>query len=230
MLVPTVARRSAAGSALVLVALAFSACSSAPGPHAGAGAGSTTTTAATTTSTSSSSTSTPAEGTQQVGFDPYSPGGTLLPSVQVTQKVSGTCLSPGVAGTSSYRCFAQPGSRIYDPCFAPPHAANGPLECIADPTSPDAVEFDVGALPAAPSGAPAARAWALQLSNGQVCVLVNAAWGGLGPFACPIPAAASSIADCHAPQKAAPWWSAACQGQESTSSAFSAYRVLKVWT
>jgi len=223
----TVTRRRAACAALVLVALALSACSSSPSPHTSVTSSTTTTVARTTTS---AGTSTTAAGTQEVGFDPYSAEGTILPSVQVTQKVSGTCVSPGVAGTTSYRCFAQPSSRIYDPCFAPPRATSGPLECFADPTSADAVEFDIGALPAAPSGAPATRPWAMQLSDGQVCVLVNAAWGGLGPFACPIPAATSSLVDCHAPEEAVPWWSASCQPQETTTSPFAAVRVAKVWT
>ncbi len=226
MLAPTVTRRFATGAALVLLALALSACSSSPGPHAGVS--STTTTGARTTT--SAGTSTTAAGTQEVGFDPYSAQGTILPSVQVTQKVSGTCISPGVAGTTSYRCFSQPGSRIYDPCFAPPRATSGPLECFADPTSADAVEFDIAALPATPSGAPATRQWAMQLPDGQVCVLVSAAWGSLGPFACPIPAPTSSLADCHVPQEAVPWWSAACQAQETTSSPFTTFRVIKVWT
>jgi len=175
-------------------------------------------------------TSTAATGTQEVRFDPYSTQGTLLPSEQVTQKVSGACVAPGVAGTTSYRCFAQPRSTVYDPCFAPPHAASGPLECVADPSAPEAVEFDAGALPAAPFGAPATRPWAMELSNGQVCILVSAAWGELGPFACPTPAATSSVADCHVPRRAVPWWSTACQAQESASSAFSAVRVVKIWT
>jgi len=188
-------------------------------PHTGATRSTTTTAARTTTS---AGTSTTAAGTQEVGFDPYSAQRTILPSVQVAQKVSGTCVSPGVAGTTSYRCVAQPSSRIYDPCFAPPRATSGPLECFADPTSTDAVEFDIGALRAAPSGAPATRPWAMQLSDGQVC--------GLGPFACPIPAATSSLADCHVPEEAVPWWSASCQPQETATSPFTAVRVAKFWT
>ncbi len=191
---------------------------------------STTTTVAGSTTTPSAVRSTAAAGTQEVRFNPYSTQGTLPPAEQVTLKLSGTCVAPGVAGTTSYRCFAQPQSTIYDTCFAPPNATSGALECVADPSAPEAVEFDAGALPAALFGAPATRPWAMQLSNGQVCILVSAAGGGLGPFACPTPGATSSVADCHGPQPAVPWWSAACQAQESASSAFSAVRVVKIWT
>jgi len=190
----------------------------------------TTTTTAAGTTPSPTATSTTGAGTQEVRFDPFSAQGTLLPTEQVTVRVSGTCVAPGVAGMTSYRCFAQPHSTIYDPCFAPPHATSGAIECIADPSTPEAVEFDTGALPAAPPGAPATRPWAVQLANGQVCLLVAAAWGGLGPFACPTPGATSSVADCHVPQPATPWWSTACQAQESAASAFSLVRVVKVWT
>lgn len=216
VLLRTVPGRLACHGVIALVALALSACSSSPG--------------STSSTTSPAATSTTEAGTQEVRFDPYSTQGTLLPTQQVTLKVSGTCVAPGVAGTTSYRCFAQPHSTIYDPCFAPPHATSGALECVADPSTPETVEFDASGLPQAPAGAPATRPWAMQLSNGQVCLLVAAAWGGLGPFACPTPGATSSVADCHVPQPARPWWSTACQAQESASSAFSAVQVVKVWT
>lgn len=208
------------------MAIVLAACGGGSNPGS---AGSTTTSVAVSTSTASASTTTTAPGTQQVGFDPYSARGTISPEVNLVQKVTGTCVSPGVAGTTSYRCFAHGSSMIYDPCFAPPHATTGPLVCVADPTVDDDVEFDVGALPAAPSGAPSTRPWAMQLSDGQVCVLVNAAWGDLGPFACLSPGATNPVADCHAPQPATPWWSAACQVQESTSSPFSSFQIDKVW-
>ena len=214
---------------LALVALALSACSRSPASPTGA-TSSTSTTVADATTTSSPGTSTTAPGTQQVRFDPYSAQGTLLPTEHVMAKVSGACVAPGVAGTTSYRCFAQPHSSIYDPCFGPPHATSGPLECIADPTAPEAVEFHTGALPEPPAGAPPTRPWAMELSNGQVCILVAAAWGGLGPFSCPAPGATGSVADCHVPQGATPWWSTACQAQQSETSAFVSVRVDKVWT
>ena len=225
---PHTAPRRSARVALALAALTLSACGSSPGSRSGTT--SPTTTGAERTTTSAVGTSTTAAGTQEVGFDPYSAQGVLLPGMQVTSKVAGTCISPGVAGATSYRCFAQPQAAIYDPCFAPPRATSGPLECFADPSAPDAVEFDTGQLPAAPEGAPATRPWAMELANGQVCVLVAAAWGGLGPFACPTAAATGPVADCHVPQQAAPWWSAACQSQQEDSSPFGAHRVEKVWT
>jgi hypothetical protein len=229
VLLCTVARRPACFAAIAALALALSSCSSSPGSPTVAKTSTTTTIAANTTKPSTV-TSTTAAGTQAVRFDPFSAQGTLLPTEQVTVRVSGTCVAPGVAGTTSYRCFAQPGSAIYDPCFAPPGVTSGTIECIADPAAPEVVEFDAGALPQAPPGAPATRPWAMQLANGQVCILVAAAWGGLGPFACPTPGATRSVADCRLPQPATPWWSTACQAQESATSAFSPARVVKVWT
>ena len=228
MLARATLARTTLVAAVVLVALALSACGS-PSPSA-RGAGSSTTGASHRTTTTQGGNAPTGRGTQEVGFDPYTAQGTVRATLQVTQTVSGTCVSPGVAGATSYRCFAQPSSSIYDPCFAPAHATTGPLTCVAAPTDIDAVAFDVGALPTAPAGVPATRPWAMRLVNGQVCVLVNAAWGGLGPFACPTPAAADSVADCHVPQQATPWWSAACQAQQSASSPFTALDVDTVWT
>lgn len=181
------------------------------------------TTATTTTST------TPTVGTRELTFDPYDARGQVVPTLTVTHTLSGTCTTPGVAGTSSYRCVAQPGTTIYDPCFARSHATSGPLTCVSDPATPVAVAVDTGALPTQPAGGPGHRIWAMRLSNGQVCVLVNAAWGGLGPFACPSPGSGKPEADCHAPKQATPWWSTACQLGESKTFPFTPFRVDLVW-
>ena len=165
-----------------------------------------------------------------MAYDPYTAQGTANPTLQVTQTVSGTCVGAGVAGATSYRCFAQPDNEVYDPCFAPPHATQGPLLCVPAPNVTDVVQFDVGALPAPPSGAPASRVWAMQLANGQVCVLVDAAWSGLGPFACPTPAPADSQADCHAPIHGTGGWTAPCQAAETSSSPFTTLGVVTVWS
>ena len=214
--------------AALLVALALSACGSPSSPHGGVG--SRTTTTSSRTMTTSAATSTTAPGTQEVGFDPFSPQGTIRPPLVVSHTVSGTCVASGVAGAESYRCFGQPQAGIYDPCFAPPNAKSGPLVCVADPTANEVVQFDTGALPTPSAGVPLTRPWAMRLLNGQVCVLVDAAWAGLGPFACPLPGAASSVADCHVPTQGAPWWTAACQPQENPSSPFAEVRITTLWT
>ncbi|HXZ62626.1 MAG TPA: hypothetical protein VEG62_07785, partial [Acidimicrobiales bacterium] len=174
---------------VVLAALGLAACSSTstPAPRGAATSSTTARPTTTTTRTTSPSSTSTTTGTQEVAYDPYTAQGTANPTLQVTQTVSGTCVGAGVAGATSYRCFAQPDNEVYDPCFAPPHATQGPLLCVPAPNVTDVVQFDVGALPAPPSGAPASRVWAMQLANGQVCVLVDAAWSGLGPFACPTP-------------------------------------------
>jgi hypothetical protein len=169
---------------------------------------------------------------QEVIFTPYSPQGALLATIDVTQTVTGTCVNPGVAGASSYRCFAQPGSTVYDPCFAPPHATSGPLMCVADPAAPQAVSFQVAALPSPATSVPATQPWAMQLANGQACMFASAAWSaGLGPFACPSPAGSSpSEADCHPPRKRGIRFEASCQTSETAASTFRFVQVVKVWT
>jgi hypothetical protein len=226
MLTRAVFRRHVAVVAVLLLGAALSACGGASAPQGGGG----TTTTSPRTATTSAATSTTAPGTQEVGFDPFSPQGTIRPPWVVSHTVSGTCVASGVAGATSYRCFGQPQAGIYDPCFAPPNAKSGPLVCVADPTTTDVVQFDTGTLPTAPAGVPPTRPWAMRLPNGQVCVLVDAAWGGLGPFACPVPVATSPVADCHVPTQGAPWWNAACQIQENASSPFVEVRITMLWT
>ena len=152
--------------------------------------------------------------------------GAIAPTLRVTATVSGHCVAAGVAGNSSYRCFA--GNGIYDPCFARVGATSGPLLCTSNPAGPQVVQFDVGILPGPLSGAPENRPWAMRISNGQICVLINAAWGGLGPFQCQ-PAPPGPLADCHVPEQAVPWWTAACQDQTSDSSPFTTYEVDTAW-
>ena len=208
----------------VALAVLLSACSSSPSDRSGAGSG--TRHRVITEPSSSGATS------QEIVFTPYSPQGTVLTTIDVTQTVAGTCVSPGVAGTSSYRCFAQPGSTVYDPCFAPPHATSGPLMCVADPAEPEAVSFQVGTLPAQPTSVPATQTWAMQLANGQTCIFVSAAWAtGSGPFACPSAASSSPAdADCHPPQKSGTGYEASCQTRETASSPFRSVQAVKVWT
>jgi len=117
----------------------------------------------------------------------------------------------------------------YDPCFAPPLATTGPLLCVPDPTVVDIIRFFVGALPKASTAAPQERVWAMRLQNGEVCVLVNAAWDGRGPFACPTPSAANSLADCRTPTQTAQGWSTQCQAKENAASPFNSVPVVNVW-
>jgi hypothetical protein len=204
---------------VALLAVALAACSSAtPSTQGKRGGGTSTTTTTTTTA--------PTLGV--VGFYPYTPQGTAAQGLQVTQKVSGRCTSPGVAGGASYRCTG-PGSVAYDPCFAPPLATKGPLLCVPDPTDTDVAQFSAGALPTAPAHTPQKQVWAMRLQNGEVCIHVRASWKGLGPYACPTPSATSSVADCHAPEHAAHGWTTACQAEQNASSPFRTLKVGTVW-
>jgi hypothetical protein len=197
------------------------------------GAHSTSTTKApsrTGSGATTTSTTPPSQGTRIIAYEPYSAKGTIDPTLRVTKTVTGSCQAAGVAGNSSFRCFAQPSSTIYDPCFAPPGATTGPLLCPSpDPASSGVIRFDVGPLPSPLSGAPQARPWAMQLSSGEVCVLVNAAWGGLGPFGCQV-TPIGMVADCHVPQQSTPLWTAQCQLQQTDASPFTPYEVDTIWS
>ncbi|MHB1505056.1 MAG: hypothetical protein ACYCTL_13810 [Acidimicrobiales bacterium] len=169
--------------------------------------------------------------TRIISYRPFSTNGMIDASLhlQVIAEVGGTCQGAGVAGNSSYRCFAQPSGRIYDPCFARPNATSGPLLCPEDPANPQVVQFDLSSLPAGLEGAPEQRPWAVELSNGEVCVMINAAWGGIGPFGC-LSTTPGLLADCHIPVQGTPWWTAACQLQETPNSPFKTYQVQVIWT
>ena len=232
-------RRLVPLAAGAVVAVALSACgnSSTPSTHQSANAThkSTTSTKASPSATSPSSTTTTSTATptvpvpQEVTFSPFTAQGAVAQGLQATQQVSGQCTSPGVAGATSYRCTAEPGDVSYDPCFAPPDATTGSLLCVPDPTVVDIIRFSVAALPKPSTTAPRTQVWAMRLQNGEVCVLVNAAWDGRGPFACPTPGTTSSLADCHTPTQTAQGWSTECQAKENANSPFSTVRVVNVW-
>jgi len=221
---------TAALGSVLAVGLTLTSCATGHSASPGGGAASTTGTHGTTSSagTPPGGVRTTLPDTQEVAYYPFTPLGTADPSLAITRTVSGTCTADGVAGADSYRCFAQPSGEIFDPCFSPPRATSGPLLCVAAPNVTDIVEFDVGQLPSASPRAPL-RLWAMELADGQVCVLVDAAWSGLGPFACPAPTAGGSFADCHPPVRGAGGWSAPCQEAETTSSPFTTVHVEKAW-
>ncbi|HEX4126746.1 MAG TPA: hypothetical protein VHX67_04120 [Acidimicrobiales bacterium] len=229
-------RRLVPLAVVTVLAVAVSACSepSTPSAHAGAGAARPTTTssAAARQSTAPSAAPVPttaAPATPELSFSPFTATGGVAQDLQVAQQVSGSCTGPGVAGAASYRCTAQHGGAIYDPCFAPPRATKGPLLCVPDPSVTDITRFAVGALPPASKAAPQKSVWAVRLQNGEVCVHVNAAWDGRGPYACPTPSATNVVADCHSPTQIAHGWTVECQATQSASSPFNAVAVVNVW-
>jgi hypothetical protein len=241
--VNTSLRRLASLAATAFVAVALAACGSSGTPSAhqsGAGvthrtststtAGGSTTQSSLSSTTSSTSTTTAPASPDDVTFSPFTALGGVAPGLQVTQEVSGHCTGPGVAGSASYRCIAEPGAVPYDPCFAPPVASGGSLLCVPDPAVIDVIGFTAGALPKASTSVPPTRVWAMRLNNGEVCVLVNAPWDGRGPFACPTPSAAASVADCRAPTQTAQGWSTECQAKENAASPFTVTPVVNVWT
>jgi hypothetical protein len=179
-----------------------------------------------TSSTAPSTVQTVPVGTAQVTYQPFS-GNAVDPRLHVTQHLSGTCVSPASGLRNGYRCFAD-GGTILDPCFADSHGTADPLVCPNDPVGPDVVELTARSNTANPPGG-VTNPWEIQLSTGQLCRLVSAAWGTGGPYSCAKPGVAQPVADCHVPVPAQPWWTAECQEQLTDASPFAASRVVKVW-
>ncbi len=198
-------------------------------------------------------------GTRTVIYNPFAASG-LRPGLHVNGRAVGTCgESPApVELRSYYRCFTTapkkaPGSAfVFDPCFAAPRrAGRRPVEmiCPTDPATGDAILLTATSVvpargdragtvprPAAPT---TLVPWAVQLANGQVCQLVDAAWGGLGPYSCQVGppagpgsrdgAARTEVADCHLPDSSQPGWTARCQTSATTTSPFRRARLTTVW-
>lgn len=182
-----------------------------------------------TTTTTSTSTTTVASGTRQITYEPFTAAG-IDPSLRVTSQVTGTCIryGRGAPARSYFRCFGADNG-VYDPCFAGPHATTAPLVCPTSPTSNDVVAFTVTSVTSDEPPSPSQIPWAIQLSGGQVCLLVSAAWSGLGPYGCGPAVTGQSVADCHAPVSSQPSWTAACQEQETATSPFTSKVVVAVW-
>jgi hypothetical protein len=175
------------------------------------------------------STSSIAAGTQEITYQPFTATG-IDPALVVTQHVVGTCIrySRGTGMHTYLRCFGDDHG-IYDPCFAGPQDTRAPLVCPTSPTSDDVVEFTVTSVTSDEPPTPSTIPWALQLSSGQVCLLVSAAWSGLGPYSCQPAGAPPIVSDCHTPQASQPSWIAECQAQETAASPFTSETVIKVW-
>jgi hypothetical protein len=223
----------AAVAAVVVALIVFGPLRSSNGPvHSPVATHPSTTTTTTPPTTTPPPTTLPAGATAQRIYYPFTSDGAVDPSLQITSTQSATtCVASGVAGNSSYRCFA--GDTVEDPCFARQGATTGPLVCTNDPASPEVVELTTSSLPAPLQGAPDKRPWAIELSDGQVCIQVNAAWGGLGPLSCGAQPT-GPVADCHVPVDGTGadtgFWTAACQDQLTDGSPFTTFKVETVWS
>jgi hypothetical protein len=185
---------------------------------------STTTSPPVPTTTIPPPTTTVAGGTQTVTYEPFV-GGQVDPSLHVTGHSSGPCFEygGGAQGRDYYRCGTT------QPCFAGPQGTSAPLLCPAqqDPATGDVVEWTPTTVDSSFTPTSSRAPWAMQLSSGAICWLVNAAWSGLGPFGCT--GGGQTPADCRTPVSAQPYWSAACQDQLTQTSPFVRYTVVTVW-
>jgi len=154
------------------------------------------------------------------------------PSLHVTSQATGTCIRYGQGAPGHYlyyyRCFAT-GGGISDPCFAGPQGTAAPLVCPADPTTDNVIEFTATSITSNEPPSPSTRPWAMELSTGQVCLFVSAAWGGLGPYGCQPFSSQLSVADCHQPEQSGSSWAAGCQAKESADSPYTSIDVKAVW-
>lgn len=91
--------------------------------------------------------------------------------------LEGACFadSIAVAVQGAYRCMS--GNDIYDPCFASDSGSQPELACAQSPWSGVTLMKVTGALPPDVVGEqnPIASPWALQLANGQRCVVSTGA-------------------------------------------------------
>jgi hypothetical protein len=165
-------------------------------------------------------------GTRQIAYQAFTANG-IAPGLRVTARLTGTCISSPEGSRDYYRCFAT-SSAIYDPCFVGPHGTAEPLVCPSNPATPDVVELTATSVTNDPPTS-LTRPWAMQLSSGQVCQFVMAAWGGLGPYGCADTGGARPVADCREPVAAQPWWTTDCQDHLTDTSPFAATRVVNVW-
>jgi hypothetical protein len=170
--------------------------------------------------------------TEQITYQPFI-GATLKPDWHVSARESGTCFQygGGAQGRYLYRCGTM------QPCVAGSLGPSAPLACLLG--APEANDVVLWTAPSVDTTgfipATTKTPFAMQLSDGTICELVNAAWSGLGPFGCDgFPNAggspATTPADCRQPVAGnTPYWTTECQEQLTQSSPFTSTTVVKVW-
>ena len=234
-------------SSILVLGLSVASCggSSAVGQPAPNGR-SVTTSSATSPSTSlgnassvSSSMSSAAAMTTVVTYQPFV-ANQVDPALDVTGSYQATSCyryGGGAAGRYYFRCFIK--SRVYDPCFSNVGNAfegvvglSSALVCPRNPTDNKVVELQIAHSTNINTDSKpwtSARPWAFQLSNGTVCLFVNAAWGGLGPYDCQAATPTTVLADCRVPQMTSPLWTTTCQDKKSSGNPFTSAVLEKAW-
>jgi hypothetical protein len=230
----------ASGAALALVialAVIFGPHSSAPsGTHDQSPAPASNTGPPRTTTTNPTPVPGLGRGTEQITYQPFI-GAMLKPELHVSSQESGTCFTygGGAQGRYIYRCGTM------QPCVAGSLGTGAPLACpLGSPASNDVVLWTATSVDSTGFTPPTAKTpFAMQLSNGAFCVLVNAAWSGLGPFGCDGSPSGGGTppglpADCRQPVPAAAattsrYWTARCQAQLTQTSPFLSTTVVKIW-
>ena len=116
-------------------------------------------------------------------FTPFSPTG-LNSGLTVKERVNGSCMAGSLADASrvdAWRCSV--GNQMHDPCFENSFGERGLLACVQMPwTSSVTMLRPISPLPAPENdkGDPGEiLPWALELANGQRCVLLTGATGAV---------------------------------------------------
>jgi hypothetical protein len=187
-----------------------------------------------------------------VAFDVTGPAGTVTDlyqpftgdrvdaSLHVVAHYSGSCTEyqGPVDNRVDYRCFTAQVKRatvswVFDPCFAAPSkSVAATLVCPTNPATNRVVEVAAKSIgEGSLTRLRALQPWAVQLANGQICQLVDAAWGGLGPYSCLGKALSGAplLADCHMPAPTRPFWTAPCQQRLTLASPFKATALKAAW-
>jgi hypothetical protein len=116
-------------------------------------------------------------------FTPFNPVG-LNPGLTVKERINGSCMAGSLADasrTDAWRCNV--GNQFYDPCFENSFGDRGLLACVLMPWTGDVTMLrPISPLPAAENdkGEPGEiLPWALELANGQRCILLTGATGAV---------------------------------------------------
>jgi outer membrane murein-binding lipoprotein Lpp len=162
-----------APTAVLVAALVLAGCASHP-----AGSGSSTSAshaAGSTTSVSASRSATVppvrAATTTTHVFSAF--GSTGTPAAGVRAHRSGSCFASSITvpDRAAYRCFA--GNEILDPCFVESTSPRSAVACYADPWS-RAVELTLkAALPTPGPPLKISQPWAIELADGDRCVVTT---------------------------------------------------------
>ncbi|WP_145600385.1 hypothetical protein [Prauserella rugosa] len=136
----------------------------------------------------------PVHATEQVSVYPFTQDGRPASGLDVVHEGNGTCWQSWVSVDSdaARRCAPVPkgdpdtSKPVHDPCYLHPEAGADRALCLADPTTGQAVSFDVVSDDGPrPEEEAAHKPWFLELGDGRHCVLYLSPDEGVDPAEIP---------------------------------------------